>query len=259
MNTSEQLAAYYDRKKEQYQIECILALLNWDQRVFMPIQAADARAGQIEYLGLLLHRKTTDPDYMRLIDNLAEQLDSLPEDDRVNIRESKRVLDIERKLPEDFVAQVHQASALAYSAWAEARPADDFKAVQPHLEKIVDLSRRMCDLIGYDDNPYDVLLDQYEPGAKTAWVKPLLTRLADELTRIIPPITERFISSRASRSCATSTLARAIWSISTPRSSVASRRPGTGLLAIRATPRTGPGGNICSWRSMTTRAWATAR
>lgn len=197
MNTEEKLKFYYTRQSELYQLECIMALLGWDQQVYMPPYAAKARANQIEHIGLSTHQKSTDPEFIRVVDELNEIRDTLSEADQTNIRETKRLLDIERKLPDDFVSEMHQASTLAYSAWAEARPADDFKTMQPYLEKLVDLSRRMCDLIGYQDHPYDALLDQYEPGMKTATVKPLLLDLADKLREIIPAITQKFEGQKA--------------------------------------------------------------
>ncbi|MCK4613726.1 MAG: carboxypeptidase M32, partial [Thermoplasmata archaeon] len=45
--------------------------------------------------------------------------------------------------------------------------------------------------IGYDDQPYDTLLDEFEPSLKTAQVKGLLSRLRDKLV----PIVSRIIDS----------------------------------------------------------------
>ena len=38
----------------------------------------------------------------------------------------------------------------------------------PWLEKILDLTRQVADHLGYEGERYDALLDQYEPGMKTA-------------------------------------------------------------------------------------------
>ncbi len=192
MNTQENLRFYYDRMKEMYHLQCIEALLGWDQQVYMPPQAAQARAEQSEYISCLAHQKITDPEFGRAVDELYEAHESLSDVDQVNIRETKRVLDIARKLPEAFVAEMAKASALGYSTWAEARPKDDWKAVEPILEQIFDLSRRRADLVGYQDHPYDALLDIYEPGMTLAVVKPLLLDLANQLKEMIPTIADRF-------------------------------------------------------------------
>ena len=192
MNTADNLTRFYERLAEIYKLECVASLLGWDEQVYMPTHGAEARAGQIEYIARLIHQKKTDPAFATTVDELWEHHDSLSSGDQVNVRETKRILDIERKLPEEYVSELAQVSSLGFHAWVKARTANDFKAVQPYLEKIVELSRRRADLVGYEEHPYDALLDIYEPGLKTSVAKPLLLDLAEKLRGIIPAICERF-------------------------------------------------------------------
>jgi len=192
MSTTENLKLFYNRLSELYRLRCISALLDWDHQVYMPSGAAQARADQQEYFSITIHNKTVDPEFLRAVDELNDVRDSLELADQVNVREIKRQVDIERKLPEEFTAEFSQTSSLSYSAWVKARPENDFKAVQPYLEKLVRLNRRFCDLVGYEEHPYDALLDQHDPGLKTSVVKPLLTGLGEDLRRIIPQIAEKF-------------------------------------------------------------------
>lgn len=192
MSIEQDLKTYYAGLSEQYRIGCIGSLLGWDQQVYMPPKGAEGRASQIEFIARLSHQKRTDPEFARVVDDLYEARESLSDDDQVNIRETKRELDIQRKLPEDFVSEMAETESLSYSVWVKARPENDFKAVQPYLEKIVELSRRRCELVGYEEHPYDSLLDTYEPGSKLSIVKPLLLDLAEQLRVIIPPISDKF-------------------------------------------------------------------
>jgi carboxypeptidase Taq len=192
MDSATNLKLFYDRLSELYRLGCIGALLGWDQQTYMPPQAAEARASQLEYIASATHAKATDPAFLRAVDELAGVLDSLSADDLVNVREMKRELDRERKLPAEFVAEMAETSALSFSVWAKARPENDWAAVKPYLEKLVDLSRRRADLVGYEENPYDVLLDIYEPDLRTSTVKPLLLDLGERLREIIPAITDKF-------------------------------------------------------------------
>lgn len=192
MDTKAKLTLFYDRLSELYHLRTISGILGWDQRVMMPQGAAKGRAAQRQYLALMIHGKVTDPEFAQAVDDLYEVIDILSEEDRVNVRETKRNLDISRKLPEEFVSEMTEVSSMGYSAWVEARPKNDFKAVQPHLEKMVELNKRKAELLGYEEHPYDPLLDSYEQGSKTSIVKPLLLGLAEELRKIIPPIAERF-------------------------------------------------------------------
>ncbi|MCE5315661.1 MAG: carboxypeptidase M32 [Armatimonadota bacterium] len=192
MSTEQELKLFYDTLSELYRLECIAALLGWDQQVYMPANAAKGRAGQAEYIARLLHQKMTDPKFAQTVDHLYEQIDTLSDADRVNVREIKRMLDIQRKLPEDFVSEMTRVETMAYSEWVKARRANDFDAIKPLLKKLVELCRKKCDLIGYKEHPYDALLDLYDPGSTLSFVKPLLLNLAGQLRDIIPPISKNF-------------------------------------------------------------------
>jgi carboxypeptidase Taq len=192
MNLTDHKKKFYDQLSEIHVLHGVDALLGWDQQVYMPPKASDGRAAQIEYISLLAHRRFTEPEFMQCVDALAESLDQPSDDDRVNVREVKRALDRQRKLPDEFVAEKARASAVGYDTWVKARPSSDFEAVKPILTQIVDLARREADLIGYVEHPYDALLDAYEPYSKLSVVKPLLTGLAEKLRTMIPGIAGKY-------------------------------------------------------------------
>jgi carboxypeptidase Taq len=192
MNNADNLKFFYDRLSELYRLGCIGSLMGWDQQTYMPVKAAEARASQNEYIASAMHQKATDPRFLDAVDELAASMDQLSSDDQVNVREMKRELDKERKLPPEFVAELAEVTSLGFDVWAQARPKNDFEAVKPYLEKIFELNRRRCDLVGYEEHPYDALLDIYEPGSKTSTIKPLLVDLGEQLSEIIPSITEKF-------------------------------------------------------------------
>ncbi len=192
MNLTDHKKKLYDQLSEIHTLRGIDALLGWDQQVYMPPKASEGRAAQIEYVSLLTHRRFTEPEFIESVDVLAENLDQLSDDDRVNVREVKRALDRQRKLPDDFVAEKARASAIGYDTWVKTRPSSDFEAVKPVLAQIVDIARRETDLVGYTEHPYDALLDAFEPYSKLSAVKPLLTGLAERLRAIIPEIAADF-------------------------------------------------------------------
>jgi carboxypeptidase Taq len=97
---------------------------------------------------------------------------------------TRRDYDEARKLPTDLVAEIARAGAIAQPVWQKARKEANFDAFAPYLEKNVELNRRVADALGYQDRPYDALLDRYEPGMKTAD----LEKLFDELKRAIVPL-----------------------------------------------------------------------
>ncbi len=69
-----------------------------------------------------------------------------------------------------------------------AREARDFAPFRPALEHVLDLQARYIacfDGTGEFAHPYDVLLDDYEPGLTTAELRTLFARLQDELVPLV--------------------------------------------------------------------------
>ena len=80
------------------------------------------------------------------------------------------------------------AAAEAHDVWAKAREDNDFALFLPHLERAVELKRRYIDCFDGYDEPYDVLLDDFEPGMKTAEVRAVFDDLKPELVPLIAEI-----------------------------------------------------------------------
>jgi carboxypeptidase Taq len=79
----------------------------------------------------------------------------------------------------------------AQHTWAEARARSNFAQFAPHLQKVIDLKRRYVAFFPPADHPYDVLLDDYEPGMKTADVRRLFDSLRQRQVAIIKDVAAR--------------------------------------------------------------------
>jgi carboxypeptidase Taq len=77
---------------------------------------------------------------------------------------------------------------LGQQAWVKARAANDFAQFAPSLSQIIKLKREQAQAIGYQDHPYDALLDEYEPSARTAEVARVLAGLRAELAPLVAAI-----------------------------------------------------------------------
>src|SRR5207245_4449291 len=124
---------------------------------------------QMALLARMTHEMLTDPrigDGLGQVESsdLPRQPDTAP---AVNVREIRRTYDRAVKLPKELVEEIARVTTRAQQVWQEARQANDFKAFQPWLEKIVTLKGREGEAIGFTAVAYDALLDEYEPGATT--------------------------------------------------------------------------------------------
>lgn len=171
------------------QLRTTMEVLEWDERTKLPPQAGDYRAEQVALLSGMIHARDTDPRIGDWLEQLGDDGADDPHGDRAaTIRELRSDYEKSCKLPQSLVEELKRASVLGQQAWVSARKNDDYAAFEPQLAKIIQLLRSKADAVGYDDTPYDALLDDYEPRARTADVRAALTGLRQELTPLVASI-----------------------------------------------------------------------
>ncbi len=161
-------------------VEAAEALMSWDQETQMPGEAARIRGLQLATLAGLRHTLFTAPRVAELLAELTaagQHPEVHSEADAALLRVANRDHAKATRLPGDFVEERSRARSEAHHAWIAARTAQDFSLFAPHLEKMLALTRRYADLQGYEDHPYDALLDDYEPGMKAAQVRSIFADL----------------------------------------------------------------------------------
>jgi len=164
------------------------AVLQWDQETYMPPASADLRGRQLATLAGYAHELNTSAELGKLLQELKNDA-SLTDQQKANIRESLRDYDMRTKYPAQFVEDMSLAISKAFNAWQQAKKQNDFKLFEKELEVIVDFKLREAELLGYNDHPYDALLDQYEPGATVAQIRTLFADVKDQLVDFVKSIT----------------------------------------------------------------------
>ena len=174
-------------------LESASAVLAWDQETYMPAGGAEARAQHLATINQLSHELFTSEEIGTLLDELQDEYsDADPDSYEASLaRVTRRDYDKATKIPPELIAELSRTSSHAKEAWKEAREIDDFPKFQPHLEKLVDLNRRIADALGYADRMYDALLDNFEPEMKTADVERIFQDLREKLVPIVQQISER--------------------------------------------------------------------
>ncbi len=174
-------------------LDSATALLSWDQQTYMPPGGVIARGNQIGTLSSLGHSKFISEEVGKLLEDLKAYAESLdPESiDACLIEVTSRDYQKQTKIPSDFVAEFSRITVVAHGAWEEARKNDDFSHFQPHLEKIVEMKRQYADFFAPYDHVYDPLLDDFEPGMKTAEVQKIFTTLRPKQVELIKAISEK--------------------------------------------------------------------
>ncbi len=178
------------RAGELADLNGIGGLLLWDQNTMMPPGGAGARADQFEALERIQHARLTDPQLARILDALepwaaGEDPDS---DDVRLIAVLRRDHEKAVRVPTELAAEMSGAAAHAQQAWLEAREKGSYAHFAPSLERILELQRRY--IACFDDtdeyaHPYDILLDDYEPGLTTEELRGLFATLQHELVPLV--------------------------------------------------------------------------
>jgi carboxypeptidase Taq len=150
----------------------------------MPPAGAGGRAVQMGTLAALHHRELVREDAGAALAELAAD-PGLDDDMRAAVRLATRARDRAVRVPESLVREISEASSRSVSAWVEARAADDFGAFAGPLGAVLALKRREAEAIGVGDEPYDALLDEYEPGARAADLEPVFANLREALAPLV--------------------------------------------------------------------------
>jgi carboxypeptidase Taq len=168
------------------------ALLGWDEETKMPPAGAAARAEQRGTIEEVTHVKRVDPALGELLEELRPFEEAHPYDsfEAGVVRLARRDYEKAVRVPPELQAELERAGSLGYRAWLEARKANDYSIVLPHFERNLDLRRRYVECFEPQGDPYDVVLDDYEPGMTTAEVTAILDRLKERLVPMIRAVTE---------------------------------------------------------------------
>jgi len=167
------------------------SVIGWDQETYLPPGGAAHRASQISWISARAHEMAVSDEWRAALEEAEAADDGSDAKTSANLRELRRDFGRATRLPVELVARASEATSLAKHAWADARRRSDFASFAPHLRVLLDLAREKADLWGYQDEPYDALLENYERATSTAAVAALFADLKPELRRIAAAAVEK--------------------------------------------------------------------
>jgi carboxypeptidase Taq len=176
----QRLGAITDLARIQY-------LQQWDMEVWMPPSGESSRAAQVGTLESIVHARQVDDRIGELLDELEPYAASLPRDsdDAALIRVARRDWEKARRVPTELSSELAGTSVQSYEAWVKAREQSDFAVFRPWLERMLELRLRWVECFAPYEDPYDVVLDDYEPGMRAKDVRAVFSTLEPELTTLV--------------------------------------------------------------------------
>ncbi|MFO8109044.1 MAG: carboxypeptidase M32 [Thermoplasmata archaeon] len=171
-------------------IERNLSLLAWDERTYMPPEAIPARSGMRSVLYKYHHELLTSDKLKRCIKelNISKNLEQLNSSQKANLREMTRAFERKYNVPNKLIQKIAKAATEAQSVWKSAREKSDFNMFLPHLEKNVELRKEFAGYIEYENEPYDALLDEFDPGSTAKWIEKVFGPMKKKLSHIVDKI-----------------------------------------------------------------------
>ncbi len=162
------------------------SMLSWDEAVMMPRGGGRSRADSLATLAGVVHTMISDPCVGEWAD-VASQEPELDEWERANVRQIQRLWRRARAVPEALVVEFSRETARCEQAWRVRRADNDWNAMVEPLHRVVELNRRrgeaLGDALGMD--PYDALMDEYEPGMSRSRIGPVFEKLKRALPALI--------------------------------------------------------------------------
>jgi len=177
------MSAFEDLMAFQRQTEALAQVagrLGWDQETMMPEGAGQQRSEEIGALESVLHARRTDA---RLAGWLAEAKapDAVGE---AQLRQIRRSYARTMKVPAKLAEEIATTMSLAQGVWADCRSREDVAGFLPTLRRVVDLKRQEGAALAAGGDPYDALVDDYEPGMTGAAIAAMFDAMRPRLVAL---------------------------------------------------------------------------
>ena len=146
-------------------------ILHWDASAMMPPGGGHARGEQLAALAGVAHEMLVDP-------RTAEDLAAAETEgawDAANLALMRRAHARAAALSLELVEAISRANSACEKVWRQAKAEADFGQVEKLLAEVVarqrDAAQALGQRLGMD--PYDALMDGYQPGVAAADVAPV--------------------------------------------------------------------------------------
>lgn len=168
----------------------IIGLTDWDSKVMAPKKGRSVFAKATGTLRTEVFKLQVSEEMGSLLAVLTSSENSsiLDEITKAKVREYNEFYQKSKSIPAELYQEYAVLTAQANDAWVEARENNEFAKFLPYLEKIVDYKRKFAEIYGYEEHPYDALLEEFEPGLTVKRLDPLFAKLRQSNVNLLERI-----------------------------------------------------------------------
>lgn len=181
----------YLKKRKQY--DQAQTMLTWDMQTASPKDSVESKIESIGFFSTESFRMSTSEEYGKLLFELAkpENITKLDEGMQMTVKRELRNYTRFQRVPEAFYTEFVTEKARSEHAWEEAKEKDDFSIYEPHLDKIISMTKEFVHYIEPDKDVYEVLLDMYEEGMDSHTIDAIFDELKEGLRPLLEKIASR--------------------------------------------------------------------
>ncbi len=176
-------------QKQLYAYRYAEALISYDEAAVAPPESEAGRAEASEVFARLSFDALVNPGTAALLAQAGQDAEDAQQ--AAEVRELRRAYDRICRIPAEEYAAFSKLVAQAMPAWGRAKRGNDFAAFAPYLEQIVAAKRRQAACIDPARDPYEVWLDQYEPGLTVARCDAFFAALRTAIVPLLAEIQKR--------------------------------------------------------------------
>ena len=90
-----------------------------------------------------------------------------------------------KKYTSPFVRQLSEQINKTFHAWMDARKQNSFTVFEKDLDALIELKKEESEILGYQDHPYNALLNEYEKGATVALIDKTFENLLTSVKKLV--------------------------------------------------------------------------
>lgn len=189
MNKNEALKIFNEYRKKINAYSLLLSTTYFDKETIAPKKGNKYRNEMMAFMSGEAFMISTDPKYIECINFLNTC--KLDFEKRREIELYKKELDNIIKFSKEDVIEFDKAQMESFDAWEKAKHTNNFSMWQPHLLKLIALSKKRARIRDSKKDPYDIYLDDYEEGMTRAKYEKFFSTIKKELIPLIKEVNKR--------------------------------------------------------------------
>lgn len=158
-------------------------LVGWDIETYMPSDGIVSRAKVLSNVNSIIKNLYLDKELFLLLDKVRCKED-LNIYERKIIHNLDRQIKIYKKLPKKFIIEFSDLITSGSTVWADAKEKNNLGIFLPVLKKIFEKTREKADYIGFVNEPYEAVFDEYEDGFSVVELDAFFNELKIFLSKI---------------------------------------------------------------------------